>query len=1135
MYSPTGAELKLHTSSSLDVTDMMGNTQTHAPVDGVVRVLLDKNPVYVKGTLHAPYIEEIIPVPSSPITLYHSFYENGGYTEVNGPLGTATNKWVTSSVLKGYNGKGSRAITIPTGASATWKPTISTPGRYKVSVYLPGNPAAPYNTTRSANYSIYIDGVKAETKVIDQWTHQGTWMDVGIYDFPRSLNNYVVVEDGSAAHDKPLRADVAKFELIPLTGIALDTDSLDLRVGDTHTLTASVTPAEATDQTLVWSSSNNQIASVDGQGHVIAGMAGTAVIRATHPLTSLYAEAEVRVSEIPIIQKITIYNSYGVNGGYTEVNGSLGTATNKWVTSSVLKGYNGGISRAVTHPTDATAKWTPSISQAGPYRISVYLPGDPASPAYTTRDAKYSIYVDGLKVDTITIDQWLLQGTWQELGSYPLPQGANSYVLLEDGNPAHDRPLRADAVKFEFVPPTGINLDSQALDLRVGETYWFTAGVAPSDATERTLIWSSTNSEVATIDAQGQLHALATGSTVIRATNPLTSLYAEVEVIVRAIPVSQVIIDRTEVTLHPGGTAALSAQILPDNAANPSVTWSTYNSQIAVIDQNGVGTAIAPGQTKIRASSVIADVYAESLVTVTLENIAVSSVTLNKNELEMLIGARETVIAQVYPAYATDQRILWSSNSEAVASVDQQGHIIALSEGIAYIKAQSVADSVYSAEVKVTVRIPPIVIPPTEEVDNSVPSGNEGNQQGTGESKLPNSVLSAKIIGDSIQLHAEADPRTGSVHASISKELIQMAQKLAASSNQAVSDWKFDITPVAGAASYRIEIPHEFITTEAYKHNIHIQTEFGKLILPSHMVQASRVQGYQNLEVLIQPVSPSMLGADIRSTLAGRPVIDIRLLGDGQTELSWMNPAAPVKVSIPYSLKPTEDREKLSVWYIDELHNPTYMTNARYNPQEKAIQFTTSHFSTYAVVLTDKSFADLNDYDWARKPVEVMASKGIIHGTTEQTFAPSENITRADFVVLLTRALGLPSSLENQFTDVYPSDYFHEAVGTAYKLGIIEGTGDGRFEPSELITRQDMITMASKALEITRASKPSLQSHQLESYYDFEDVADYAKSGMELMLGFDLIEGSGNKLNPQAFTTRAEAAVFMYRLYWHQG
>lgn len=593
MYAPAGADLKLYTHSNLHVTDIMGNTVTYTPTNGYVRLRLDENPIYVMGELEAPYIEEIPPTITNPITLY-SGYSMGGYAEVNGPLGTATNKWVTSSVLKGYNGGISRAITNPTGASAKWTPNVSASGRYRVSTYLPGTPATPVNTTKMAAYSIYINGLKQETKAVDQFSQQGSWQVLGTYEFPRGTSSYILLEDTSTAHDRPLRADVIKLEAIPATGIAMDTDSLNMSVGDTHAFTAVFTPAGATDQTLVWSSSNSQVVTVDAEGHANATGVGEAVIRATNPLTSLYAEAKIQVT-MPVIQQVTIYSSYGTNGGYTEVSGPLGTATNKWVTSTVLQGYNGGISRAITNPTGASAKWTPTITQPGRYRVSVYLPGTPETPAYTTKAAEYSIYTDGVKSDSKIVDQSTLQGSWQVLGSYDLPRGSASYITVEDANSAHDRPLRADVAKFEFIPPTGISLNTKALDLQIGDTHLFTAGITPSDATDRNLLWSSTNSDVAAIDAQGQLHALTVGSAVIRVTNPLTSLYAETEVKVTSNDKTA----PTEATLSadvmsPTNTDVIVTISYPaDAVANEykigtNGTWTVYTDPVVVSANNTV-------------------------------------------------------------------------------------------------------------------------------------------------------------------------------------------------------------------------------------------------------------------------------------------------------------------------------------------------------------------------------------------------------------------------------------------------------------------------------------------------------------------------------------------------------------------
>lgn len=214
MYSPSGTGVHLYTdANTIEVVDMMGNTRTYPALNGKVSLMLDKNLVYVKGLLKAPYVEEFIPSPSGPVSLSYGFYR-GGYQEF--PDSAATVKWVASTGVMGLDGKRSRVVAKPlSGAKCVWKAAIAIPGTYKVSAYLPADSVFKANSTRNAQYHIYVSGVKVATKTADQFTNQGNWFDLGTYTFPRGDNNYVELQDASAAHDKPLRADVLKFDLIP--------------------------------------------------------------------------------------------------------------------------------------------------------------------------------------------------------------------------------------------------------------------------------------------------------------------------------------------------------------------------------------------------------------------------------------------------------------------------------------------------------------------------------------------------------------------------------------------------------------------------------------------------------------------------------------------------------------------------------------------------------------------------------------------------------------------------------------------------------------------------------------------------------------------------------------------------------
>lgn len=141
------------------------------------------------------------------------------------------------------------------------------------------------------------------------------------------------------------------------------------------------------------------------------------------------------------------------------------------------------------------------------------------------------------------------------------------------------------------------------------------------------------------------------------------------------------------------------------------------------------------------------------------------------------------------------------------------------------------------------------------------------------------------------------------------------------------------------------------------------------------------------------------------------------------------------------------------------------------------------------------------------------------------------NITRADYLVLLIKTLGLTVDFDGNFDDVESGTYYYETVGIARKLGIAAGSGNNRFNPKENISRQGMMVLTARALEKFKGLKLAGDSAVLDQFSDREDIADYAGNSLATLVKEGLIAGSGDKLNPRAQTTRAEAAVFLYRIY----
>jgi hypothetical protein len=232
----------------------------------------------------------------------------------------------------------------------------------------------------------------------------------------------------------------------------------------------------------------------------------------------------------------------------------------------------------------------------------------------------------------------------------------------------------------------------------------------------------------------------------------------------------------------------------------------------------------------------------------------------------------------------------------------------------------------------------------------------------------------------------------------------------------------------------------------------------------------------------------------------------------------------------PVALTLLEQR-KLSVFRFDDSTKSWIRLNGRMNLSEKSVSADIPSAGVYALVLNGVSFRDVERH-WAKDVIEPLAARGIVNGMTETEYAPDEALTRAQFVKLLTAALGeQPSKADSgSFTDVGSTHWAAGWIEKAAKLGLVEGS-EGRFDPEGMLTREQMIVMLARAMgqeQVARALKESDIAEGL-SYGDAGELSDWARAYASLMTHDGLIEGSGGMLKPKQSSTRAEAAAIIYR------
>ena len=250
------------------------------------------------------------------------------------------------------------------------------------------------------------------------------------------------------------------------------------------------------------------------------------------------------------------------------------------------------------------------------------------------------------------------------------------------------------ACKKPVQPVSKITLNKTEITLDKGATEIISATVSPSDATDKTITWTSSNNNVAIVN-NGLVTAKGGGSALITAKAGNATATCKVTV---NIPVTGIAITPDALKLDRNTTGQFTAKVSPSDATEKTVTWESLNPGIVTVDQTGKVTAIAKGIATIKAK--IGAFEGASTVTVV---VSVHNVTLNKNELTLNKDAEETLVATVNPSDADDNTVTWTSSNPSVATVDVNGLVKALAGGTSIITASAGGKS---ASCTVTVNIP---------------------------------------------------------------------------------------------------------------------------------------------------------------------------------------------------------------------------------------------------------------------------------------------------------------------------------------------------------------------------------------------------------------------------------------------
>ncbi|MBR3815352.1 MAG: Ig-like domain-containing protein [Clostridia bacterium] len=499
---------------------------------------------------------------------------------------------------------------------------------------------------------------------------------------------------------------------IPVTGITMGADEIKIPRGETRLLTATVYPADASNRTVTWHSSNTSVATVNEVGQVTGRTRGTAIIYATTNDGAFIGECVVQV--VQLATSVTLnYASITIDAGaYKQFTATLTPATVsdttvKWSTSNkevvvvskngLIKGVGPGVATITCRSGDGAVSTTCRITVTQPV-TGITL--DPKAMA---------VRENGMRAITATVIpsnatdsklSWISSNpTIASVDAdgivYGHKPGTVTITAISDDNSE----ITAKCTVKVIRSVTGMTLNKASVTMNVGASTTVTPIFYPADATMQTAKWTSSNYDVADVDENGKITAKAPGYAVITATSSDGGFKASCDVL-SIRPVSGVKLSKTSVSLEVDEKYQASATVLPSDASDKTLKWSSSDKTVATVSSSGVITGKSQGTATITCKTVDGGFKATMKVTVLKK---VTGISLNYSSKVLYLDKTLQLKATVTPTDATDKGVYWYSGNKNIATVDQNGLVKPVSPGNVTIGVRT-DDGAFKAYCKLEIR-----------------------------------------------------------------------------------------------------------------------------------------------------------------------------------------------------------------------------------------------------------------------------------------------------------------------------------------------------------------------------------------------------------------------------------------------
>lgn len=488
-----------------------------------------------------------------------------------------------------------------------------------------------------------------------------------------------------------------------VTSLRINRDKTTIYAGDTLQVTSTASPATASNQEVIWASSDESVASIDKDGLITALDRGTTVITATavdgsEKTTSFTLTVKKYVSAITLDKdKLTLYVGERGTVKQTVLPEDANDRNVIWQSSdpgvaTVSNGTITGVKAGTTNIT-CTARDGSGVSKTCEVTVvqqisSIVLGestktvnvGDKFTPNVTLNPENAS------KTELKWTSSSEAVASVDQNGEVTAKSRGTATITCEAVEGIEGRKAKAALRLTVNQPVTGIKLNQTKLNLFVGKQGRITSTVAPANANNRNVEWTTSNSKVATVN-NGTITAVSKGTAVITCKAKDGSGKLAKCTVTVSQPVTSIKLNATNKTIKKGATFTLKATVGPAAANNKAVTWSSSNTKVATVSSTGVVKAVGKGSAVITCKSKDgSNITAKCTIN---SVIMVSSIKLNKKTATIKRKGKITLRATVGPATANNKAVTWVSSNKKIATVTTRGTVVGKKKGRAVIKCKA--------------------------------------------------------------------------------------------------------------------------------------------------------------------------------------------------------------------------------------------------------------------------------------------------------------------------------------------------------------------------------------------------------------------------------------------------------------